>query len=773
MRFRRNMNDDREAYLDTVVGETMPGARRRGPRRRGRRLLRAHRLQRRGSRAGLRRGPAPRTAGQAARRPIVRTAAARRSRPSSAPFPPTISNIPTKPASRPWRRPASSRSCCRAPSIPCASVRRRRSRSFAGIGVPIAVATDSNPGTSPLTSILLALNMAATLFGLTVEECIRGVTRHAARGARARRRDRDARSGQMGGSGDLGRRTAGRTRLSSGLQSACTPASGEADERDRCGRAKQSSATGARSGAGRRSRSTPHAGRKSRQARRRSSASSPAASRSTESTPASASSPACGSTTADLAQLQRNIVLSHAAGVGEATPVPVTRLMMALKLGSLAQGASGVRPETIDGHRGDARSRRDAGRSLAGLGRRVGRPRAARPHGRRHDRRGRGIARRSDPAGGRSARRRRARAARAAAEGGARAPQRHAVLDRARPRRPVRGGDPVPLGAGDRRAVARRRARLGRAVRPAHPRAAPPSRPAGDRRGLARPRRRQRDPRLPPPRRSEGAGSLLPALPAAGDGGRARPSPPRRSHARRRSQFRVRQSAHLRRRRRGAVGRQFSRRACRLRRRHHRAGAVRDRLARRAENRHAGRSGAQRPAGLPDAEPGPQLGLHARPGDGRRARLREQAARYSGERRFDPDLGQPGGSRLDGGPWRAAAFADGRERVRHRRHRMARGRAGLRLSRADALERAARGVTHAASARGSPSRRRSLLSPRHRSGDAARARRRDRRGGRRRISCRFWTRRDERQTSGLARDQTRQGAADRQHSAWRRRTAGL
>ena len=46
--------------------------------------------------------------------------------------------------------------------------------------VPIAVATDSNPGTSPLTSLLLALNMAATLFGLTVDECIRGVTRHAA-----------------------------------------------------------------------------------------------------------------------------------------------------------------------------------------------------------------------------------------------------------------------------------------------------------------------------------------------------------------------------------------------------------------------------------------------------------------------------------------------------------------------------------------------------------------------------------------------------------------
>ncbi len=47
--------------------------------------------------------------------------------------------------------------------------------------VPMAVATDSNPGTSPMTSILLALNMAATLFGLTVDECLAGVTRNAAK----------------------------------------------------------------------------------------------------------------------------------------------------------------------------------------------------------------------------------------------------------------------------------------------------------------------------------------------------------------------------------------------------------------------------------------------------------------------------------------------------------------------------------------------------------------------------------------------------------------
>lgn len=49
----------------------------------------------------------------------------------------------------------------------------------------------------------------------------------------------------------------------------------------------------------------------------------------------------------DLAALQRNIVLSHAAGVGAPMPVPVARLMLALKLASLAQGASGVQPQTV------------------------------------------------------------------------------------------------------------------------------------------------------------------------------------------------------------------------------------------------------------------------------------------------------------------------------------------------------------------------------------------------------------------------------------------
>ncbi len=56
---------------------------------------------------------------------------------------------------------------------PIAELRSRR--------VPMAVATDCNPGTSPVTSLLLMLNMACTLFGLTPQEALRGATRDAAR----------------------------------------------------------------------------------------------------------------------------------------------------------------------------------------------------------------------------------------------------------------------------------------------------------------------------------------------------------------------------------------------------------------------------------------------------------------------------------------------------------------------------------------------------------------------------------------------------------------
>ena len=47
-------------------------------------------------------------------------------------------------------------------------------------GVPMAISTDHNPGTSPCLSLLLMINMACTLFKLTVAEALAGVTVHAA-----------------------------------------------------------------------------------------------------------------------------------------------------------------------------------------------------------------------------------------------------------------------------------------------------------------------------------------------------------------------------------------------------------------------------------------------------------------------------------------------------------------------------------------------------------------------------------------------------------------
>ena len=78
-------------------------------------------------------------------------------------------------------RPAPSPCCCPAPSTSSARRRSRRSTCSASTACKMAVATDCNPGTSPLTSLLLTMNMAATLFRMTVEECLAGVTREAAR----------------------------------------------------------------------------------------------------------------------------------------------------------------------------------------------------------------------------------------------------------------------------------------------------------------------------------------------------------------------------------------------------------------------------------------------------------------------------------------------------------------------------------------------------------------------------------------------------------------
>ena len=103
--------------------------------------------------------------------------------------------------------------------------------------------------------------------------------------------------------------------------------------------------------------------------------------------------------TGDLETLQRNIVLSHAAGVGETTPAPIVRLMMALKLASLAQGASGVRPETVAMLEAMLEQRLDPGRAGPGLGGCLGRPGPPGAHGRGDDRGERDPGRRATRAG--------------------------------------------------------------------------------------------------------------------------------------------------------------------------------------------------------------------------------------------------------------------------------------------------------------------------------------------------------------------------------------
>jgi cytosine/adenosine deaminase-related metal-dependent hydrolase len=96
----------------------------------------------------------------------------------------------------------------------------------------MALATDCNPGTSPLTSLLLTMNMAATLFGMTVDECIAGVTREAARALGLQREIGTLEVGKFATlqSGTL----SGRLSLSTVWASTrCMPAFGEDNERDR------------------------------------------------------------------------------------------------------------------------------------------------------------------------------------------------------------------------------------------------------------------------------------------------------------------------------------------------------------------------------------------------------------------------------------------------------------------------------------------------------------------------------------------------------------
>ena len=85
-------------------------------------------------------------------------------------------------------------------------------------GVPIAIATDLNPGSSPVHSLLTTMNMACVLFGLTPEEALLGVTANAARALGLKDRGTH-RTGPEGRSRVVGCRAAGRSCLSAWRQS--------------------------------------------------------------------------------------------------------------------------------------------------------------------------------------------------------------------------------------------------------------------------------------------------------------------------------------------------------------------------------------------------------------------------------------------------------------------------------------------------------------------------------------------------------------------------
>ena len=382
---------------------------------------------------------------------------------------------------------------------------------------------------------------------------------------------------------------------------------------------------------------------------------------------------------ADLATLQRNLILSHCTGSGPELGDDVIRLVLALKV-----IGAGARP-----FRRAARDRRDASRSararrlslrpVEGLGRRVGRPDAARAPLGDPDRRRRGDASRPADAG----RRRRLpspgyKPIELGAEGGARADQRHAGLDGAGAVGPLRRRGRIRRGDRRRRDVASRRPRAAASPFDARIHAvrgqqgqidvAAAFRRLFDGSGIMaahRNRHRVQDPyslRCQP--------QVMGALPRCAAPRRAHRSRSRRTPCptTRSSSPRTATCSPA------AISTPSRWRSCA-----DLAGdrAVRDRGDLGAADRVPGRHEPQRPAAVPGRVERAQLRLHGGADLGGGARLREQDAGASGERRLHPDRRQPGGPCQHGDLRGAAARRDRRQCPRHRRDRAYRRGAGF------------------------------------------------------------------------------------------------
>ena len=148
-------NGDKDAYIDEVCAIDARHRRATGSPMRSTPSARASPSRPSRPRACSRRRRRAGPAGQAARRPALQPARRRARRRAW-----RAVGRPSRIHRRGRRRghgarPAPWRCCCPAPSTSCARRRCRRSSASAAHGVPMAIATDSNPGTSPLTSLLL------------------------------------------------------------------------------------------------------------------------------------------------------------------------------------------------------------------------------------------------------------------------------------------------------------------------------------------------------------------------------------------------------------------------------------------------------------------------------------------------------------------------------------------------------------------------------------------------------------------------------------------
>ena len=246
-----------------------------------------------------------------------------------------------------------------------------------------------------------------------------------------------------------------------------------------------------------------------------------------------------------LAELQRNLILSHSCGLGDALPRHVVRLMIVLKLFGLGRGYSGVRPLVIDALQAlldqDAMPlspRRAASARLGDLAPLAHLIAALIGQG-RIDLKGE-----NPPAGDALD-----KLGMAPLELG---PKEGLALINGTQASTAIALDALFMAERVFGAALRRRRAFGRcaqgldqAVRPAHQRSSRPARPDPRRRRNPRPARRQRDPRQPRALR-QGAGSLQLPLPAAGDGRFARPSRRCRADADNRSGRGDRQSDRFR-----------------------------------------------------------------------------------------------------------------------------------------------------------------------------------------------------------------------------------